>query len=167
MVGGRPVHRGSRGVRPMQKEKRLMWISHCGLQLGSGEFLVIRMRIVAGSYDFTAWISECGQMCTVCVRFVHITGFPQQIFKLIGNGIHFCTLKWKYTAERIKDIYNYMYREREREACHKRESMLEHTMIVERADNYHVIAIGHVKVSVIPLPVLVVLRPLQLHLVLQ
>ena len=25
--------------------------------------------------------------------------------------------------------------------------MLEHTMIVGRADNYHVIAIGHVKVS--------------------
>ena len=56
---------------------------------------------------------------------------------------------------------------REREACHRQASMLEHTMIVGRADNYHVIAIGHVKVSVNPLPVLVVLRPLQLHLVLQ
>ena len=38
--------------------------------------------------------------------------------------------------------------------------MLEHTMIVERADNYHAIAIGHVKVSVNPLPVLVILCPL-------
>ena len=59
----------------MQKEKRLLWISHCGLQLGSDEFLAFGARIVAGSYDFAAWINECGQKCTVCVRFIRITGY--------------------------------------------------------------------------------------------
>ena len=100
----------------MQKEKRLLWISHCGLQLGSDEFLAFGARIVAGSYDFAAWISECGQMCTVCVRFIRITGhlgFLWQIFKPIRNGSHFCTLKWQY--DRMHDRYIYIYIERKRE----------------------------------------------------
>ena len=91
----------------MQKEKELLWISHCGLQLGSSKFLAFGARIVAGDYDFTALIIEYRQMCTVCLHFIHITahlGFLWQIFRPIGYGNHFCTLKWKYTAERTTDI---------------------------------------------------------------